>query len=155
MAIRSVGPTSTHPTIAAALLAAIAGDTIQLEAGYSNETATITQAGVIISGDAGSTGIVLQLGTGIATFTTSGTAPFQILDAADGNGIVGNAGDNLIRVSNGIDSVDGGLGIDRLVVDYRLATGAVTGNSTSDFTEAGGEGAPSPLLPEPSKTLPF
>ena len=140
MAIRSVGPTSTHPTIAAALLVAIAGDTIQLEAGYSNETATITQAGVIISGDAGSTGIVLQLATGIATFTTSGTAPFQILDAADANGIVGNAGDNLIRVSSGIDSVDGGLGIDRLVVDYRLATGAVTGNSTSDFTEAGGGG---------------
>ena len=36
--------------------------------------------------------------------------------------------------------MDGGLGVDRLVVDYRDAIGAVTGDSTSNFTEAGGGG---------------
>jgi hypothetical protein len=34
--------------------------------------------------------------------------------------------------------VNGGSGEDRLVVDYRLATGAVTGDSTSSIAEAGG-----------------
>jgi Ca2+-binding RTX toxin-like protein len=36
--------------------------------------------------------------------------------------------------------VDGGLGVDRLVVDYRRAIGAITGDSTSNFSEAGGGG---------------
>ena len=36
--------------------------------------------------------------------------------------------------------MNGGFGIDRLVVDYHLATGAITGNSTSNFSEAGGGG---------------
>src|SRR6185369_15157783 len=54
--------------------------------------------------------------------------------------IVGNAGNNVVTVAAGADAVNGGLGIDRLVVDYHLATGAVTGNSTSNFSEAGGGG---------------
>jgi len=138
MALRTVGPGGNFPTIAAAMLISGPGDTIQLLGGYSNETATITNNGMVVTGDVGSTGIVLQLGAGIATFTTAGTAPFTILDAGDGNGIVGNSGDNTVTVTAGIDAVDGGLGVDRLVVDYSLATGAVTGNSASDFTEAGG-----------------
>ncbi len=140
MAILFVGPNSLYPTIAQAMAAAVANDTVQLEAGYSNETATVTQGGMTVQGDASSTGIVLQLGVGVAVFTAAGTAPIEIRDAVDANGIVGNAGNNLITVSAGVDAVDGGLGIDRLVVDYRLATGAVTGDSTSNFTEAGGGG---------------
>ncbi len=140
MAILLVGPNSLYPTIAQAMAAALANDTIQLEPGYSNETATVTQGGMTVQSDASSTGIVLQLGVGVAVFTAAGTAPIEIRDAVDANGIVGNAGNNLITVSAGVDAVDGGLGIDRLVVDYRLAAGAVTGNSTSNFTEAGGGG---------------
>jgi Ca2+-binding RTX toxin-like protein len=140
MAVRSVGPNSDFPSIAAAMQAAGPGDTIELEAGYSNETATVSFSGMTITGGAGSTGIVLNLGLGIATVTLDGTAPFQLVDASDGNGIVGNDGDNRITVTGGVDAVDGGLGEDGLVIDYRDATGAVTGNSTSNFTEAGGGG---------------
>ena len=132
MAIFTVGPNSTFPSIAAAMAAAGPGDTIQLEAGYSNETATVTHSGMIITGEASSTGIVLQLGSGIATVTLAGAAPINLVDASDGNGILGNDGDNLITVTAGADSVSGGLGEDRLFVDYRLATGAVTGDSTSN-----------------------
>ena len=139
MAILLVGPSSLlYPTIADAMFDAGPGDTIELESGYSNETATITQTGMTVSGSAASVGIVLQLATGIPTFTLTGAAPIRILDATDGNGIVGNAGSNTIIVSGGADAVDGGAGNDRLVVDYHLATGAVTGNSTSNFSEAGG-----------------
>ena len=81
MAILTVGPNSSFPTIAAAMLAASASDTILLETGYSNETATVTHNGMTVSGDATSTGIVLQLATGIATFTLAGTAPINVLDA--------------------------------------------------------------------------
>ena len=140
MAILTVGATSTYPTIAAAMLAAAPGDTIQLESGYSNETATVTHEGITIFGDATSTGIVIQIGAGVATFTLTGDAPINVLDAVDGENIVGNAGANVITVTSGVDAVDGGLGIDRLIVDYSLATGAVTGDSTSNFTEAGGGG---------------
>jgi Ca2+-binding RTX toxin-like protein len=112
-----------------------------LQAGYSNETATVTKNNITVTGGASSTGIVIQIGTtapAIATFTLAGTAPINILDSPQGNGLVGNAGNNVITVTDGSDAVDGGLGIDRLIVDYHLATGAVTGNSTSNFTEAGG-----------------
>ena len=140
MAIRTVGPHSAFATIAAAMNAAGPGDEIRLEAGYSNEVATITHSGMTVFGATSSHGIVLNLGMGIATVTLTGTAPITLNDASDGNGIVGNAGNNRITVSGGVDAVDGGLGVDRLVVDYRLATGAVTGDSTSNFTEAGGGG---------------
>ena len=140
MAILLVGPSSPFLSIAQAMAVALPNDTVQLESGYSNETATVTRSGMTVTGDASSTGIVLQLAVGVAVFTAAGTAPIEILDASDGSGIVGNAGNNRITVSAGVDAVDGGLGIDRLVVDYRLATGAVTGDSTSNFTEAGGGG---------------
>lgn len=140
MSIRTIGPHSDFPTIAAAMLSAGPGDTLQLEAGYSNETASVLFSGMTIFGSAGSKGIVLNLGAGIATVTLTGTAPIQILDAGDGNGIVGNAGNNRITVTGGVDAVDGGLGVDRLIVDYRAAIGAVSGDSSSNFTEAGGGG---------------
>ncbi|MGG5885848.1 beta strand repeat-containing protein [Falsiroseomonas sp. HC035] len=140
MAILTVGPTSTHSSIADALVAALAGDTLSIEAGYGSESATISTNNLTVDGTATSTGIVLQLGAGVALFALTGDAPIAILDGADGNGIVGNDGDNVITVSSGVDAVDGGGGVDRLVVDYSLATGSVTGNSTSNFTEAGGGG---------------
>lgn len=138
MATRTVGPNSQYPTIAAAMMAAGPNDLIQLEAGYSNETATVTHNGITVFGGITSTGIVLQLGAGISAFTLTGNAPINVLDSVLGQNIVGNAGNNVITVTNGADAVNGGLGHDRLVVDYRLATGAVTGDSTSNFAEAGG-----------------
>lgn len=140
MAILTVGPNSSFPTVASAMLSAAPGDTISLESGYSNETATVTVNNLIVTGDATSLGIVLNLGTGIPTFTLAGTAPINVFDAADSNGLVGNGGNNVITVMGGADAVNGGLGDDRLVVDYRLATGAVTGDSTSNVSEAGGGG---------------
>ena len=140
MTIRTVGPSSDYATIAAAMNAAGPGDTIFLQAGYSNETAAVDFSGMTIYGDASSHGIVLHLGAAVATVSMTGLAPFDLHDAADGNGIIGNAGSNHITVSGGVDAVDGGLGVDRLIVDYRHATGAVTGDSTSHVSEAGGGG---------------
>lgn len=45
MAILRVGPNSTYPTIADAMLAAGDNDTIRLETGYVNETAMVTHKG--------------------------------------------------------------------------------------------------------------
>jgi Ca2+-binding RTX toxin-like protein len=139
MAIRTVGSNGTYRTISEAMAASGPGDTIQLLAGYSNERATILYSGMIIDGGASSTGIVLDLAVGVTTVTLTGTAPIDVNDAADGNGIVGNDGDNLITVTAGADSASGGGGEDRLFVDYRLATGAVTG-TVANVAEAGGGG---------------
>lgn len=138
MATRTVGPNSQYATIAAAMIAAGPNDLIQLEFGYKNETATVTHSGMTIFGGLTSTGIVLQLGAGISAFTLTGNAPINILDSSLGQNIVGNEGNNVVTVTDGADAVNGGLGHDRLIVDYHLATGAVTGDSTSNFTEAGG-----------------
>jgi hypothetical protein len=151
MAVLIVGPNAPlYHTISEAMVGASLGDTIVLESGYNNDTATITLNGLTLSGDVTSTGIVLQLASGVATFTAAGEAPIEIRDAPDANGIVGNAGDNVITVSGGADAVNGGPGIDRLVVDYHLATGAVTGDSTSNFTEAGAGGRSVPSNTSPS-----
>jgi hypothetical protein len=136
-----VGPTAPFHTISAAMLAAGVTDTIQLQSGYSNETATVTHVGMTVTGEANSTGIVLNLGTGVTALTLAGMAPINVHDSLQGNTITGNGGDNIITVTGGADAVTGGLGTDRLVVDYHLATGAVTGDSTSNFTDAGGLGS--------------
>jgi Ca2+-binding RTX toxin-like protein len=136
-----VGPSvdAAFSSITAAMQSAVTGDIIQLEAGYGGETATVTKDGITVSGDATSTGVVLTIGAGVATFTLGGTAPITVLDdPSDGEGIAGNNGNNLITVAGGADAVSGGAGEDRLIVDYRLAGGAVTGDSTSNFTDAGG-----------------
>ena len=140
MNIYTVGPNSEFPSIAAAMRMSGPGDTLRLQRGYSNETATVSYSGMTITGGVYSHNIVLNLGLGVATVTLTGSAPIHVNDANDGNGIVGNAGNNLITVTGGVDAVDGGLGKDRLIVDYRNAVGAVTGDSTSNFTEAGGGG---------------
>ena len=140
MRILLVGPNSLYHTITAAMGAAARGDTIQLASGYSNETAVVTKTGITITGNANSIGIVLQLANGISAFSAAGAARFTILDSLGVNAIVGSSGNNLITVTGGADAVDGGLGTDRLIVDYHFATGAITGDSTSNFTEAGAGG---------------
>ncbi len=137
MAILTVGPTSTYLTIDAAMAAAAPGDTIVLEAGYSNETAIVTVDGITIEGAELSLGIQLQLAPGIAGVQLAGTAPINVLDNTFNNAIFGNAGDNTITVTGGIDVVDGGAGNDRLIVDYHTATGTTTGDYTAGFAAAG------------------
>ena len=43
-------------------------------------------------------------------------------------------------MTGGADSISGGVGVDRLIVDYHLTTGAVTGNSTTNIADASGQG---------------
>ncbi|MBN2631459.1 MAG: hypothetical protein JXR75_13080 [Rhodobacteraceae bacterium] len=140
MAILFVGPSSDYPSITTAMLFAAPSDTIVLEDGYSNEIADVLHSGMTIYGELNSTGIVLRLASGVTSVTLSGLAAINIADSSDGNAITGNDGDNQITVTAGTDSVNGGLGEDRLIVDYASAIGNVTGDSTSSFTEAGGRG---------------
>jgi Ca2+-binding RTX toxin-like protein len=139
MAIRTVGPNSAYPSIVDAMADSGPGDRIELEPGYSDESAIVLYSGMTVAGEASSTGILLYLAEGVATVTLEGTAPIDVIDSPDGNAIAGNDGDNVITVSGGADSVSGGPGDDRLVVDYRFATGAVTGTAAS-VAEAGGGG---------------
>jgi Ca2+-binding RTX toxin-like protein len=136
MGILTVGPTSTFPTIAAAMGAAGTGDIISLEAGYGNENAAVTVDGLSFDGGPSSTDINLQLSSGISSITLLGTAPINVLDGPDANSIVGNDGDNIITVSSGVDTVNAGNGTDRLIIDYSAATAAITG-TTVNVTDGG------------------
>ena len=140
MATLTVGPNSTFRSIQDAMISGGPGDVILLESGYSGETASVLYTGMTISGDASSTGIVLNLASGVTSVTLGGTAPINVFDGSDGNMITGNDGDNVVQVSGGADAVSGGLGQDRLIVDYSLATGAISGDSLSNFAEAGSGG---------------
>jgi Ca2+-binding RTX toxin-like protein len=146
MAILTVGPNSTFPTIAAAMLAASPGDTIVLENGYSNETAAVTVNNLFFDGSASSTNILLQLAPGIGALTLQGNAPIAVNDNAANNTITGNGGDNVITVSAGIDSVNGGAGTDRLIVDYSADALGVVGTSLITGTIDGYQGAFSDLI---------
>lgn len=137
MTTLTVGPGFAYPTIAAAMAAASPGDRIVLGAGYSHETATVTQDGVTIEGGSASSGIVLELGAGVSGVHLDGTAPINVIDNGTGGTITGNAGDNVITVTGGNDHADGGLGNDRLVVDYHTVTTSVIGTSTTGFSAAG------------------
>jgi len=136
MAILTVGPTSTFPTIAAAMAAAGTGDIISLEAGYGNENAMVTVNGLSFDGGPSSTDINLQLASGISAITLLGTAPINVLDGPDANAVVGNDGDNIITVSSGVDVVTAGNGTDRLIIDYSAATASITG-TTVNVTDGG------------------
>ena len=137
MATLTVGLLSTYPTIQAALVAALPGDTIKLAVGYSNETATITKSNITVDSGALSAGIHLKLATGIANVQLTGTGAIDVVDNTSSNTITGNAGDNVITVTGGLDAVDGGLGDDRLVIDYHTATTSVIGTATTGFAALG------------------
>ena len=126
MTTRNVG-SNDYPTIASALADSIGGDTINLQAGYSNEAALVDVQNMIVDGGVSSTNIALQLGLGIGDITLLGSAGFEVKDNAGANTITGNAGRNTFTVSEGADVVHGGGGIDHLIVDYSDATATVTG----------------------------
>jgi Ca2+-binding RTX toxin-like protein len=136
MTIRTVGPSASYPTIAAAVGAAAAGDTIRLAAGYSDERAVLTVQGLTVQGGASSLNIDLVLGVGIGNVTLSGLADIDVFDNGGSNNITGNAGDNTVRVSGGADVVVGGDGLDRLIVNYADAEGDVIG-TVGSVTDGG------------------
>ncbi len=135
-AILHVGPDETYATIAAAMGAAAAGDLIKLEADYSNEAALVTVNNLFIYGTRSSTDIHLTLGAGIDTVTLQGHASIDVVDNTGNNTITGNLGDNVIEVTGGIDVAHGGLGTDRLFVDYSNATLSVIGTAVN-ITDGG------------------
>ncbi|MEJ5991244.1 calcium-binding protein [Ramlibacter sp. PS3R-8] len=130
MTIRNVGPSSTYPTIAAAVGASAAGDTIRLAPGYSDERAVLTVQDLTVQGAASSRNIDLELGLGINNVTLAGFADIDVWDNSGNNAITGNSGDSILRVSGGADVVIGGDGVDRLVVDYSDAVASVIGTVT-------------------------
>jgi serralysin len=129
----TTNPVSTvdFPSIFTAIAAAEPGDSIELEAGYSDETAIVTKNGLTFSGTSSSLGIELLLAPGVSGLVLSGDAPINVTDSAENNAITGNDGDNVITVTGGNDVVDTGAGTDRLVVDYSTTTGVVTSTATS------------------------
>lgn len=131
MTIRYVGPSSTYPTIAAAVAASAAGDTIRLASGYSNERAVLTVQDLTVQGAASSLNIDLELGVGINNVTLAGFADIDVWDNSGSNNITGNGGSNKLTVSGGADVVLGGGGRDHLVVDYADAVTSVIGTMGS------------------------
>jgi serralysin len=136
MTIRTVGPNSTYPTIAAAVAASAAGDIISLEAGYSYERAVLTVQDLTVMGGLTSRNIELVLGVGIHDVTLDGLADIEVLDNTGSNIITGNGGNNWVHVSGGADVVHGGDGRDRLHVDYRDAVTSVVATAGS-ITDGG------------------
>ena len=116
----------TYATIKAAMHAAYPGDTIILELGYSNESVTVTKNNITVSGTSASLGIELLIADGVSGLNLVGDAPINITDSGTANIFTGNDGNNTITVTGGIVAIDGGAGVDRLVVDYSFSTGTVT-----------------------------
>ncbi len=135
-AVLNVGPDETYATIAGAMGVANAGDQIVLEAGYGNENALVTVNDLFIDGTRSSTNIDLTLGAGIDMVTLQGHAPINVVDNSGNNTITGNMGDNVIEVTGGVDVAHGGLGTDKLFVDYSNATLSVIGTAVN-ITDGG------------------
>lgn len=138
MAILTVGPTSAYPTIDLAMAAAAPGDTLVLEPGYSNDSATVTHSDITVQGANLSLGIQLHLAPSVTGLHLDGTAPISVLDNSGDNIIAGGSGDNTFTVTGGTDYVTGGAGTDQLIVDYHTETGPVIGTSDTVFTDASG-----------------
>ena len=127
-------------TIQLAVAAALAGDTIQVEAAYATaESVNVTVNNLTFDGLTAQTGITLTLAVGIASLTMTGTTDFIAVDNAGNNAITGNSGNNSITVSAGIDTVNGGAGTDDvLVLNYGADLGSFSMNgaaSISDFSD--------------------
>ncbi len=80
--------------------------------------------------------IDLTLGAGIGAVTLQGHASIDVTDNSGNNTITGNMGDNVIEVTGGTDVAHGGLGTDRLFVDYSNATLSVIGTAVN-ITDGG------------------
>ena len=127
MAIRTVGPTGEFATIADAMAAPVnPGDIIQLQAGYTGESATVTVNNLTFNGDATNTGIALTLSL-VSSITLTGTAPISVQGDSGDNTITGNDGANALNGGDGNDTLRGGDGADIL-----------DGGAGSDFADYSG-----------------
>ena len=136
MAILIVGP-DNYQNIGQAIAVAFPGDIIILTADYSDETATITKSDLTISGTSTSLNIELLVANGINGLTLLGDAPINVTELGGNNTITGNDGNNVFSVTGGIDIIDGGLGSDRLVVDYSATLAAITGTTVTISSDLG------------------
>jgi Ca2+-binding RTX toxin-like protein len=135
MTTRTVGRDSTYSTIAAAVAASDAGDTISLEQRYSNERGVlITVQDLTVIGGARSHNIELVLDVGIDDVTLDGLADISVRDNSGSNFITGNGGNNRVYVSGGADEAHGGEGHDRLTVLYgdSVTSVVITASSVTD-----------------------
>lgn len=128
-------------SIADAMAIAAPGDTIVLTDGYSDETATVTVSNITVLGTSTSVGIKLIIGADVTGLVLTGDASIDVMDSGAGVAFAGNAGDNTITVTVGIDVIDGGLGEDRLVVDYSASTAAITASTAAIGSELGTVGS--------------
>jgi VCBS repeat-containing protein len=119
-----------YATISDALLAAIAGDTIVLAAGYGPETVTISLNSITLTGPASVQDVTVFIAPNVSNFALLGEASVNLFDMGGSETITGNAGDNRITLTGGVDHVDGGGGTDRLVVDYSASQGVVTASTS-------------------------
>src|SRR5215218_5990034 len=92
---------SQQPTIAAAVSVAAPGDVIQLQPGYTGETATITVNSLTVLGDGSNVGISLTLGAGINDLALGGTTPINVTGNENSNTLIGNAAANLLNGAGG------------------------------------------------------
>jgi len=145
MAIRTV-PT-TYATIADAVAAAVAGDTIRILAGYAgNESVDVTVDNLTFNAPSSIPGIVLMPAVGIVAITLAGSSPIRIDGNAANNVFLGNAAANLIDGADGNDRVNGGAGNDTLgggagddALDGGIGNDALDGGADDDML-VGGEG---------------
>lgn len=119
-----------HASIAEALLTASPGDTIILAADYGPETVLVGIDNITITGPSTAHDIYVFVADNVVDFFLLGDAPLNVTDLRDSAAITGNEGDNNITVTGGIDTVDGGGGDDRLVVDYSASDIIVTATTT-------------------------
>ncbi len=121
---------SQFASIAAAVAAATAGDTIHLEAGYAgNEAATVTVGNLVVDGPSSVANVTLTLAAGVSSITLTGGANIDVRGNGGPNSITGNAGDNDLRGNAGNDTLNGGgpvgVAADDDWADYAGAGGAV------------------------------
>ena len=128
-----------YPTIAAAMPHVAPSDTLQLDPGYSGESAVVSVSGLTITGDATNLGIQLALAAGVTAVTAQALNGVTIVDDAAGinsANIQSYSNNTLVSVSGGNDYVrEGGVGTRTLSVNYGLATNGIT---TTYFSADGG-----------------
>jgi Ca2+-binding RTX toxin-like protein len=111
MTIRNVP--GTYPTIAAAVAASAAGDSVVIDAGYAgNETVQVTVDALTFGAPATVGGIVLKAAAGVTTISLAGVSAFEVIGNDAANVLNGNDGDNILEGGPGGDQLNGGAGFD-------------------------------------------
>jgi Ca2+-binding RTX toxin-like protein len=106
------------PSLADAVAAASAADTISISAAYAgNVTVTVTVENLLFDAPASVSGIRLNAGPGVETIRLAGDSSIAVFGNSLDNVFVGNAGNNIMVAGDGNDHVSGGDGSDDLYGD--------------------------------------